>query len=76
MSKKRLLQVPCPKCGNPADWYDNPYRPFCSERCQILDLGAWAAGEYRVAGEFSSEGDEQEEVSQNDEGSQNESEAL
>ncbi len=29
----------------------SPYRPFCSDRCRQIDLGAWAAGEYRVAGE-------------------------
>jgi endogenous inhibitor of DNA gyrase (YacG/DUF329 family) len=27
---------------------DNPYRPFCSERCKLIDLGQWAAGAYRI----------------------------
>jgi endogenous inhibitor of DNA gyrase (YacG/DUF329 family) len=42
--------VRCPACGGPA-WYaaDNPWRPFCSERCRTHDLGAWASESYRVA---------------------------
>ncbi len=42
--------VPCPRCRKPAPWADNPDRPFCSERCRLFDLGAWASEEYRVAG--------------------------
>ncbi len=30
---------------------DNPYRPFCSERCKLIDLGQWAEGDYRIAGQ-------------------------
>ena len=41
----------CPTCGKPAEWKDNPFRPFCSERCQMVDLGRWVEGEYRVPGE-------------------------
>jgi endogenous inhibitor of DNA gyrase (YacG/DUF329 family) len=41
----------CPTCGKPVEWKDNPVRPFCSERCQLLDLGHWVEGEYRVPGE-------------------------
>ncbi len=41
--------VPCPHCGKPAVFApENRWRPFCSERCRQVDLGAWAAGEYRV----------------------------
>jgi endogenous inhibitor of DNA gyrase (YacG/DUF329 family) len=32
-------------------WEENPYRPFCSERCRTIDLGSWAAGWYRVPGD-------------------------
>jgi endogenous inhibitor of DNA gyrase (YacG/DUF329 family) len=43
--------VPCPRCGKPVAWIpENSWRPFCSERCRKIDLGAWAAGEYRVPG--------------------------
>jgi uncharacterized protein len=41
----------CPTCRNPVDWQNNPFRPFCSERCQLVDLGKWVEGEYRVPGE-------------------------
>lgn len=41
----------CPTCGKPAEWQDNPYRPFCSERCKLIDFGRWANEEYRVPAE-------------------------
>jgi len=41
-------RFPCPKCGNPSFWTNNPYRPFCSERCKMIDLGAWASEDYRI----------------------------
>lgn len=41
--------VNCPTCGNTIEWRpENRYRPFCSERCKKIDLGAWANEEYRV----------------------------
>jgi endogenous inhibitor of DNA gyrase (YacG/DUF329 family) len=41
--------VNCPICGNAVEWVAaNRYRPFCSERCKQIDLGAWANDEYRV----------------------------
>lgn len=40
---------PCPLCGTPVEWGPaSPFRPFCSERCKLLDLGAWASESYRV----------------------------
>ncbi|WP_198289145.1 DNA gyrase inhibitor YacG [Methyloversatilis thermotolerans] len=42
----------CPRCGAPALFSPaNPWRPFCSERCKQIDLGAWANEEYRVPDE-------------------------
>ena len=42
--------VPCPGCGQAAPYSAaNRWRPFCSERCRSLDLGAWAQERYRVA---------------------------
>ncbi len=43
------LEVKCPGCGE-ATWYtpENPWRPFCSARCQGHDFGAWANEAYRV----------------------------
>jgi hypothetical protein len=43
-------QVPCPACRGPSLFSPrNPWRPFCSERCRNVDLGAWASEGYRVA---------------------------
>ena len=38
----------CPHCRRETSWEDNPWKPFCSERCQMIDLGHWAAEDYRV----------------------------
>jgi len=38
----------CPSCQRYAQWEDNPWRPFCSERCKLADLGAWSAESYRI----------------------------
>ena len=41
--------VGCPQCGKPVKWDPgNCYRPFCSERCRVIDLGAWATESYRI----------------------------
>ena len=40
----------CPTCNRPVEWDDNPFRPFCSERCKLIDLGRWVSEEYRVPG--------------------------
>ena len=46
-----LVLMRCPICKKPADpSRANRFRPFCSERCQMTDLGTWANESYRVAG--------------------------
>ena len=42
--------VPCPQCGADSvfDATINPYRPFCSQRCKQIDLGAWSSESYRM----------------------------
>jgi len=41
--------VACPTCSARSPWSaDNPWRPFCSERCKNVDLGAWANDEYKL----------------------------
>lgn len=45
----------CPTCGRPVQWEGNPDRPFCSERCRVVDLGNWADERFRVPGEPVSE---------------------
>lgn len=39
---------PCPVCRKPSTWEGNAWKPFCSERCRTLDLGAWSSETYRV----------------------------
>jgi endogenous inhibitor of DNA gyrase (YacG/DUF329 family) len=42
-------QRPCPTCGRLLAWDPrNPYRPFCSERCRLIDLGEWFGEERRI----------------------------
>lgn len=49
---EKIPLVSCPSCGKEVRWESrNKYRPFCSERCKLMDLGQWAAERYRVAGE-------------------------
>jgi len=45
----KVTKVRCPQCGGESLWSsENTYRPFCSERCKLIDLGAWASEAYRV----------------------------
>ena len=42
--------VACPQCGAKVEWSPaSRWRPFCTERCKLIDLGAWASEKYRVA---------------------------
>lgn len=41
----------CPTCKQQVEWEGNAARPFCSERCRLIDLGGWASERYRIAGE-------------------------
>ncbi len=41
--------VSCPQCKKSAPWdTQNPFRPFCCERCKLIDLGKWANEEFRI----------------------------
>jgi endogenous inhibitor of DNA gyrase (YacG/DUF329 family) len=45
-------RIKCPRCGKPVYWNPScPFRPFCSERCKLIDLGGWANEEHMIAGE-------------------------
>lgn len=48
--RRRLPRtVNCPQCGKCVSWSaESAYRPFCSERCKLIDLGAWAEESYRI----------------------------
>lgn len=49
--KTQVIMVSCPYCHKKVAYSkDNPFRPFCSEKCKLLDLGAWANEERTVAG--------------------------
>ena len=44
--------LPCPTCRKPVQWSPvNKHRPFCSERCRLIDFGDWADESYRIPGE-------------------------
>jgi len=46
--------IACPTCRRSVPWREeSPYRPFCSERCRLIDLGAWADESHRIAGDAS-----------------------
>ncbi|MCC7058836.1 MAG: DNA gyrase inhibitor YacG [Burkholderiaceae bacterium] len=50
--KSSRVEVDCPACGRKAAFEpSNRWRPFCSQRCKTLDLGAWAAERYRISSE-------------------------
>jgi endogenous inhibitor of DNA gyrase (YacG/DUF329 family) len=48
MNRKPTM-VACPTCGNAVAWVpENKWKPFCSERCKLIDLGEWATEKYKV----------------------------
>ena len=47
-----MTTVVCPNCGCDVPWGpQSPYRPFCSKRCRLIDLGDWLDGSNRIAGQ-------------------------
>jgi uncharacterized protein len=44
-------RVKCPTCHRELDWESAPFRPFCSERCRLIDLGAWLTEKHAIPGE-------------------------
>ena len=47
------MKIKCPICKTEVTWEGNKYRPFCSERCKMRDLGSWILEEYVVKSEDS-----------------------
>lgn len=45
------MKIKCPICKVITTWEENPHRPFCSEKCKLIDLGKWISEEYRIEGE-------------------------
>jgi endogenous inhibitor of DNA gyrase (YacG/DUF329 family) len=51
--------VKCPTCKRPVEWSpESVYRPFCSDRCRLVDLGAWFSEKHKIPDESSAEGHE------------------
>jgi endogenous inhibitor of DNA gyrase (YacG/DUF329 family) len=46
-----MLVVKCPTCGEQTKYEGNEFRPFCSERCKLIDFGAWADENYNLPAE-------------------------
>lgn len=54
------ISLKCPTCQKPIQWDpENKFRPFCSERCKLIDLGAWAEGSYFIPTHATVEDEEQ-----------------
>ncbi|MBX2994363.1 MAG: DNA gyrase inhibitor YacG [Bdellovibrionaceae bacterium] len=52
--------VKCPRCGTRASFSpENPFRPFCSERCKLIDLGQWADESFRIPAEHTDVSEDQ-----------------
>ena len=45
------VAVKCPTCGRELEWANAPFRPFCSERCRLVDLGAWLSERRAIPGD-------------------------
>lgn len=45
------MKIICPTCKKKID-YDkkNEFRPFCSNKCKLIDLGSWAKEEFSIPG--------------------------
>lgn len=48
-----MALVKCPMCDREVEYEGNEFRPFCSERCQLIDFGAWADEDYALPAETS-----------------------
>ncbi|MDH5786148.1 MAG: DNA gyrase inhibitor YacG [Chromatiales bacterium] len=46
------IVVNCPTCQTQVEWSEeSPFRPFCSERCRLIDLGEWADEWHHIPGD-------------------------
>ena len=48
MSEQSVLKIECPKCKVQFNYYDSEFRPFCSNKCQMIDLGRWLDEGYNI----------------------------
>ena len=47
---KNALNVKCPTCSKKFSYYESKFRPFCGERCKMVDMGKWFEESYSIAG--------------------------
>lgn len=51
MTDSETIKLNCPTCKKLVLWNDDfPFRPFCSDRCRLIDLGEWASENHKIAG--------------------------
>lgn len=50
MGKNKKLKVNCPHCSLEFLYYSSDFRPFCSERCKMVDMGMWLEEAYAIKG--------------------------
>ena len=62
------MKVKCPKCGKECEWENNEWKPFCSERCKMVDLGAWVSESYRISGEDALDEENAEDAGEDEDG--------
>jgi hypothetical protein len=56
MTTPKKRSVACPNCKQLTEYsIDNPYRPFCSKRCKLIDLGLWASEQYAIPADAKSD---------------------
>jgi endogenous inhibitor of DNA gyrase (YacG/DUF329 family) len=65
---KLKMKIVCPICKNTTTWEENPWRPFCSERCKLIDLGKWVSEEYKIPVKTEEETEEVKEEQKEKEG--------
>ncbi|MDD2758761.1 MAG: DNA gyrase inhibitor YacG [Methylomonas sp.] len=52
MRDKTAITVACPSCKKPVRWAaEQTFKPFCSQRCKLIDLGDWATEAHKIPGE-------------------------
>jgi endogenous inhibitor of DNA gyrase (YacG/DUF329 family) len=50
--------VKCPTCRRELDWSASEFRPFCSDRCRLIDLGAWLSEKHAIPGDAPADADD------------------
>lgn len=54
MSEKKKIEVKCPGCSKKFNYYDSKSRPFCCDKCKLLDMGQWLNESHVIEGRTNS----------------------